>query len=74
MRNLVGKGGNAATEYVLLAAVVVAILGGVSQGTEHYCIKNLGGSLVQCNSVPRAVALAFEASLEDIAFLINLPF
>ena len=74
MSELRSRTGNTVTEYLLITSVIVAILGGISHVAGQKCIRNLSGELGECESLPELIEQSFQESVEDISFLINLPF
>lgn len=68
------KSGQVASEYLVVAVGVLIAVFAVSAGAEYHCIKNGTGNLETCKSLTHSVGSAFKNSVEDITFLINLPF
>jgi len=75
-----GEAGQASVEYLvvavgmLIALVVLATIGG------EQCIDTFGGETsdklgsLECKDVTKSVGRALTATVEELTFLINLPF
>jgi hypothetical protein len=70
------QAGQATVEYVFVAAAVLMTLVVVSAGGRAYCLQNLSGdrSATECKSLGRATTAALKQAVEEVTFLINLPF
>jgi hypothetical protein len=69
-----GERGQAAAEYIAIVGAVLIALGSLSAVAKHQCVKDMTGALADCETLPGAVSAAFRSSIEEITFLINLPF
>lgn len=70
------QAGQATVEYVLVAAAVLITLAAVSVGGRRYCVDNVAGDLgaQECKSIGGAMTAALRESVEEVTFLVNLPF
>jgi hypothetical protein len=68
------ESGQAAAEFIVVIGAVIVALGAISGAAKYQCIKNAAGDLDKCDSLPNAISSAFKSSVEEITFLINMPF
>lgn len=70
--------GQASVEYLVVAMGVLISIAVVSFASQRSCIQNMGGDTdsahAACKDIPRAVNAALRKSVEEVTFLINLPF
>lgn len=71
-----GERGQASVEYLVVAMGVLISIAVVSVAGKRACIQSMGGTATEqnCKDIPRAVSSAFKKSVEEVTFLINLPF
>ena len=69
-----GQRGQATSELLLLVIAITFAVVGIEQGARHYCIEYLAGELKECEGGLKAVSMAFTSAVEEVTFLINLPF
>lgn len=73
-----GEAGQASIEYLVVAMGVLISIAVVSVASQRACVQNMGGDTAtaqaDCKDVPRAVGSALRKSVEEVTFLINLPF
>ncbi len=70
------ESGQATVEYVAVAVALVVALMGLSAAGQQACTKNLSGGVTaaDCKTLPGALGVVLKKSIEEITFLINLPF
>lgn len=71
---LLRQAGQATTEYIVIACGILVALAAIKFTAGAQCIKNHAGDLAACDSLVETVNSAFRASVEDVTYLINLPF
>ncbi len=73
---LTAQRGQASVEYLVVVMGVLISVAVVSVASKRACIQNMGGdaTTTACKDIPRAVSSALKKSVEEVTFLINLPF
>lgn len=73
---LASQRGQAAVEYVVVAAAVLISIAVISYAGQRACIESIAGdtNATECKDIGRAVGSALKKSVEEVTFLINLPF
>jgi hypothetical protein len=72
----VDQRGQASIEYLIVAMSVVIALVAISIAGRQHCVESFGGELgsADCDSIHSAVGAALTRTVEEVTFLINLPF
>ncbi len=79
-KRLSREAGQASVEYLVVAVGVLIGLVVLTTVQGERCIDTFGGELidkvatVECKDVGRSVGTALQATVEELTFLINLPF
>ena len=70
------ESGQATVEYLVITIGVLIALAALSIGGKIYCINGFNGELSRdaCDSLPGVFNGVMQKTIEDITFLINLPF
>jgi hypothetical protein len=73
---LQARAGQAVVEYLVIATGVLIALGALSVGGEMYCLNGMGGKLSRdaCENLPAVFHGVMQKTVQDVTFLINLPF
>jgi len=71
---LKSQSGQATVEYLIVCTAIVVAGLVITVGAQSKCVTNIKGDLTNCTSANEAVQSAFRKNIEDITFLINLPF
>lgn len=76
MRSHTCKSGQATVEYLVIAVGVIIALAALEVGGRLYCINGMKGKLdnLKCESLPSLFHGVMQKTVEDVTFLINLPF
>jgi uncharacterized protein (UPF0333 family) len=73
-----GQRGQASVEYIVVAMAVLISIAVVSAVGQRACIQNMAGdtsaAAAECKDIHRAVGASLKKSVEEVTFLINLPF
>lgn len=75
-RGLRGQAGQATVEYIVVAVGVLIALVAFEIGGRLYCMNGFKGTLSpdSCSSLPSLFNALLQKTVEDVTFLINLPF
>lgn len=68
------QSGQVSTEIIAIIGGLLIAVGSLSFAAKKQCIKDMTGTLADCDSLPSAVNAAFRRSIDEVTFLINLPF
>jgi hypothetical protein len=73
---LAKRRGQASVEYIVVATAVLISIAVVSLAGQRACVQNMAGdaSASDCKDIGRAVAATLKKSVEEVTYLINLPF
>ncbi len=68
--------GQASVEYIVVATAILIALAVISTAGRQACVDNFAGDLrlADCQSIGTAMSLTLQQTVEDLTFLINMPF
>ena len=70
------ESGQASVEYLVVAVSLLIAFAAISVAGQQACIDNMAGDLktADCKNIGVAVGSALQKTVEEVTFLINLPF